>query len=153
MGKPRRWNRLDPDAVLAVIRSAPSTSAAARELGVDRTTVYRWQVGGKVPKPGTQAPRRRVAPAGGIADPAPAVPDAPGAAWAARVRGLFEFSSTEDAMVSLASEALDLARDVGQSPSVRLAAAKGFAALVRQLGGLEEPRAGVEGNTRPYVVA
>jgi hypothetical protein len=102
---------------------------------------------------GTRRPRTRLRLAAAAPAMPPAPVEAPGAAWEARVRGLFEFSATESALVSLAAERLDLARDAGQSATVRLAAGTAFAALVKQLGGLEEPNADMEGTARPYVVA
>jgi transposase-like protein len=107
--------------VSQVIASASSVEAAAKRLGVNRSTVHRWCTAGKAPWPaGRQVP---VVPAVTVS------PDG----WAQWVRETYELSPTEDQLVTLAGDALALARDVAVSVAMRVAAMGRFQALVKQL--------------------
>jgi transposase-like protein len=114
--------------VAAVLAAVPNVSAASRRLQVARSTIYRWRRDGKVPRPGRSTPR---AP---VADPAPTVPDlvAPEdwASWAAQT---YELDPTATMLVTLAVEALTLARDTTAKPADRLAGMGRFQGLVKQL--------------------
>jgi hypothetical protein len=115
--------------------SAPSLGAAARALGVNRSTVFRWVRDGKVQAPGGK--RRRDPPAADVVA-AVAGPQSP-AAWAASTREAFALTGTEAALLDLAVDALTLARDPAMAPAIRLSAAGRFQQLVRQLNFEEVP--------------
>jgi transposase-like protein len=125
MGKPRQLTRLGRDRVQAVIRLAPSLSAAARQLGVSQGTVSRWVQAGKVQAPGrAERPETGATPAAGEVTPA---------AWGAEMRRRYVFGMHEAQLLVLAEEALTMARDPGRDDGVRLAASRQFAALLKQL--------------------
>jgi hypothetical protein len=71
--KKKTWTlrALDVD-VVETMRTAPSLGAAAKGLGVDKSTVFRWVKSKRIPPPGGR--RRRVG-----------LPAAPGG-WAAAIR-------------------------------------------------------------------
>jgi hypothetical protein len=112
--------------VESIVAAAPSVAAAARQLGVDRSTVHRWISAGRVEQPSRR--RRKVA----------GEPTQPPASWAATIRLAYELSPTEDTLVDLAAQALSLTRDATAKPETRLAAMGRFQMIVRQLH-LEEP--------------
>jgi len=116
--------------VADVIRTSPSLKAAARQLGVDRSTIHRWIEAGKVPRPA----QRRPSPLS-KATRVSYLPDAmlTPAAWAEAVRTAYELSPTETMLLSLAEGALSLARDDAAKPETRLAAMGRYQALVKQL--------------------
>ena len=137
------------DAAAVVGRSA-SVTAAARELGVDRSSVHRWILAGHVPRPGgrvrlvaTRSSRSVEAVPG---DPVP--PELPDVGWAEWARTTYELSANEKALVDLADRALRLARDEGQRPELQLAAMNRFQALVKQLQ-FEDPKNGEAETTAP----
>ena len=115
-----------------VMRSAPSLAAAAKALGVNKATVFRWVKAGKIPGPGG---RRR----------APTVPPSP-EGWAPTIRAAYLLDATETALVELADAALTMARDAAMKPADRLAAMARFAQLVRQID-LEVPSGEVATDT------
>lgn len=108
----------DIDAVLA---STSSMLEAARALGVNRSTLHRWIVAGKVKRPrwwrtnGPQCPP--------VTDPD---------AWVEAV-STRELSATDRQLVELARLALEMARSRTHGTRVRLAAMGRFQAIVRQL--------------------
>ncbi len=114
----------------AVISSAKSLTDAARQLGVDRSTIHRWIVAGKAPKPGGRS--TPLTAAGSRQAPE---------TWARAVRRAYQLDVTEQALVDLATRALTLARDEKTTPAARLAAMGRFQALVKQLN-LEFPANG-----------
>jgi transposase-like protein len=118
-----------------VMATAPSLSAAAKRLNVDRSTLFRWIREGKVPPLArTQAPG----------------PPASPLAWAAAVKAAYELSATEAALVGLAEAALALANDVTLTPMARLQAMARFAALVKQVN-LEVPADGKAPSAIPAI--
>jgi len=124
-----------------VMRTAPSLSAAAAVLQVDRQTVHRWVKAGKIPPPG------------GGRQPLPRVLEVPAsAAWGDRIRALYALSVTDLELVPLAETALALARDESLKASERLAAMARFQSLVRQLH-LEETDGEAEGQSTPWPAA
>lgn len=131
MGRPRAFQRLGRD-VQAVIDAAPSLAAAARQLGVDRSTLTRWFDSGKATRPGAAAKRpvKRTAPA---ADPGvSALPRDPDA-WATWVRQTYILDPSESAVLDLAAMALQIAHDPDTAAAVKLQAAGRFTALRREL--------------------
>jgi transposase-like protein len=120
MGKPFKFRRLGN--IHERVAAAGSIAAAARELGVDRSTVFRWIKSGAVHPPGRRRPP--------ITTP---TPDQPPADWVTAVRERYELSETEQVMADLAAGALSIARDEAQPAVVRLQAMARFAALVKQL--------------------
>jgi hypothetical protein len=130
-----------------VMASAASVTAAAKALGVDRSTVHRWIRAQKIPPPGGSR-RRHVQQMGITAEgigsknlPAPE-------GWAASVRAAYALSTTEAALVTMADVALALAGDVALKPADRLSAMARFARLVQQLD-LEVPGGEVETIVHP----
>jgi hypothetical protein len=119
-----------PVEAASIVASAGSYTAAALALGVDRSTVFRWQKAGKIPRPGG---RRRHRPVAAVVDGPPS-PDQ----WAAWARQTFALSPTEDVLLAMAEGARTLAADLTQAPLVRLNAAGRFQQLVRQLNFEEE---------------
>lgn len=107
--------------VAGVVAAAPNLMIAARRLGVNRSTLYRWLKAGKVQGP---APKSGLA-AGARTDQTPD-------AWAQAVREAGELDVTQDVLVDLAAAALVLARTAEQ-PALRLAAMGRYQLLVKQL--------------------
>jgi transposase-like protein len=123
--------------VAAVVNAAPSLAAAARQLGVDRSSVSRWIKAGKVTRHQAAA--------------APSVQSetVPPESWAQWARDTYDLSATEHTLVDLTDRALTMARDPANSPEVQLKAMARFQALVRQLNLEQEPADGeVEKTTR-----
>jgi transposase-like protein len=111
--------------VADVVAKASSLSAAAKKLGVNRSTLHRWMEAGKIAKP---APKR-----GSTA--APETPPAHQSAdeWAAALLESHPLNDTQRQLVALAKAALCLARDTSEAPQVQLSAMGRFQQLVRQL--------------------
>lgn len=138
--------------VAAIVAAAPSVSAAAATLGVDRSSVHRWVTSGKVPHP---AGRPRRAPGAVRASTAGQRGSSKGVArrqsspdgWARDVRQAYDLSTTESCLVDLAAAALTLAHDSTVPAAVRLNASARFAALVKQLD-LEDVHSG-QAETQP----
>jgi transposase-like protein len=100
-------------------------AAAARKLGVNRSTFSRWVKQGAVPAP-ARGPRPSL-PVTGSEQPSEV------AAWGDAVRSLYTLNRTELELVTLAEAALELAHDVTQPASARVSAMGRFQALVKQL--------------------
>lgn len=111
--------------VATIIAAAPSLTAAARQLGVDRSTIHRWIESGKAKRPG-RAPRKRRLTKPPRAGQSPA-------AWARWVRRSYEIDGTDQVLLDLAVQALKLARDVKEPPAVCLAAMARYQMLIKQL--------------------
>lgn len=111
--------------VQAVIDRTPDLTAAARELGVDRSTITRWLQAGKI-KARPQVELRE----GKTAPPPPTA--ATWSEWAPAVRDAYVLSATDQQLVALAAKALELAHDADKEV-VQLMAMARFAALVKQL--------------------
>lgn len=109
-----------------VIATAPSLSAAAKKLGVDRSTIHRWIESGKVARPGAKAKKADAAPA-------PAVPEKEPATWAAWVRESYELDETALMLVNLAEASLLMVGDPKAGRKDRLSAMGRFQQLVKQL--------------------
>jgi hypothetical protein len=129
----------DLAAVGETIRTSRSLAEAARKLGLDRSTLFRWQRAGHLPESSGRLIRRRQkrAESGSAAAPTSRTPEA----WAHSVRSQYELSSTEDALVDLAAAAYGLSQDPTQPPAVRLTAMGRYQLLVKQLN-LEEQNDG-----------
>jgi hypothetical protein len=123
--------------VSATIAASPSVSAAAKALGVDRSTVTRWIATGKVSRPGG---RQRAAQ--GASEPV-ALPVSADA-WAADIRERYALTSTENTLVELGAAALTLALDPKQKPSDRAAASREFRSCVHHLNLEAEPNGEAE---------
>jgi transposase-like protein len=151
MGKPRQLTRLGRDHVRAVMQQSPSISAAARQLGIQQSTVSRWVSSKKVPPPGRrlavvppEAISTRQECAGGALAPGG---DLTPAAWSAALRERFVFSIAEAQLLRLAESALAMALDEARDDATRLSASRQFAALMRQLAIPQEGDSGAETQT------
>jgi hypothetical protein len=123
----KRTHKLSAIANAAdVIAAAPSLSAAAKQLGVDRSTIHRWIESGKV-----KLPARRKKPGAKVS--APPSPTTSPDAWAAWVRETYELDSTGKVLVDLSVSALLMANDVTASRKDKLSAMGRFQQLVKQL--------------------
>lgn len=126
MGSKRTHKLRAMGDVQAVIDRTPDLSAAARELGVDRSTITRWMQAGKVKaKPAVELKEGKAPP------PAPTATDWRG--WAEAVRDAYALSPTDHQLVALAARALELAYATDSKPVVQLMSMARFAALVKQL--------------------
>lgn len=112
--------------VEAVVAKASSLSAAAKALGVDRSTLHRWMEAGKIARP------RSMPPPANPDDPKFAAP-ADAASWAEGVTRAYALSATDRELVALAEEALRLAKKPDEAIRSRLAAMAEYRQLVRQL--------------------
>jgi len=106
-----------------VVRASSSLRAAARQLGVNVSTISRLVQAGKVPKPA--GPRRREA-ADSVSE------DQAEQGFSEWVRATYVLTPVEEARLDLAQRALDLAR-TGETPAVRLAAMREFRSAVTEL--------------------
>jgi hypothetical protein len=113
--------------VAGIVAASPTLTAAARRLGVNRSTIHRWIVDGKAPRPG----RRRSLQKNG--SDAQVLELQTPAAWAEAVRAAYVLSVTEQTLLRLAERALEMAHDDTQKTETRLAAMARFQTLVRQL--------------------
>lgn len=108
--------------VQVVLNAAGNIAVAAKQLGVERSTLYRWIKAGKLTAPaGTQA--------GQI--PAPGAEQTP-EIWAAAVRETAALDGTGLALLTLARRALTMSKDE-EDPKTRLSAMARFQQLVKQL--------------------
>ena len=123
-----KFNAAAPGAA-ETMASAASCAAAARRLGLNRSTVTRLVRAGKLPAPGGRRNRVVVVDASSL----DALEAVPATGWADVVRAQYALSATELTLVELADAALTLARDTALTPSVRLTAMSKFAWLVQQL--------------------
>ena len=130
--------------VAAVVAAAPSVSEAARRLGVDRSTVKRWIAAEKIPRPVGRKPSRRR----GVAQGAARAGQSP-EAWARAVRRKYDLSDTEQQLVTLARDALALAREPERRAETRLAAMGRYEQLVRDLN-LEDDHGKAETTAAVY---
>ncbi len=106
--------------VQAAVASTRSLRAAARQLGVSPSSVSRLVQSGKVTKPAVR-PR-----------PVAELPSSSNESFEVWARHTFDLTRAEDQLVSLAQQALDLAR-TGETPAIQLAAMKEFRALLKDL--------------------
>ena len=107
--------------VQQVVAKAPSLDAAAKQLGVNRSTLTRWMQQGKVARPKSA--------------PATTAPEIPAEAegWKESVLANHLLSETDKTIIDVADDALRLSKQVEAPAIVRLSAMGRFAALVRQL--------------------
>ena len=133
MVKKHSWKFQQLD-VAAVLATSPTVSAAARKLGVNRSSIQRWRRAGKLPAvtPSGRPPRPAATPR--TLDQHP--PSAEG--WAASIRAAYDLTATELELLALAERARTLALDATARPDIQLAAAGRFQTLIRQLN-LESP--------------
>lgn len=130
--------------VQSVIDRSPDLSAAARELGVDRSTITRWLQRGKITaRPEVPLVEGKTPPA------APTVTT--WSEWAPAVKDAYDLSPTDLQLVTVAAMALEIAYDPTEEKAiVRLAAMARFAALVKQLNLQQSAGAGAKpGATAP----
>jgi transposase-like protein len=143
MKKTHRFQSLGD--VAAVISAAPNIAAAARQLGVDRSSVSRWIKAGKIQRPvGVRlaAPPTN-SPITARAGNAPQRErTSKGGSWARWVRRTYDLSATDETLVDLADRALAMARNAAVAPEVQLRATARYQALVRQLNLEQEPADG-----------
>jgi hypothetical protein len=127
MGKAFKFRRLGKD-IADVVASSPSQSEAARRLGVDRSTLHRWQKAGKVAPPAGRPKRTETAHAT-TGEGETATPEQ----WAAKVREEYAFNETESVLVDMAVMAMRLSQDATLTPSERLSAVGRYQQLLKQL--------------------
>jgi transposase-like protein len=144
MAAKRTWRRrtIADDAIRDALRQSDSIAAAARQLGVNKSTLSRWVRAepGLHPSPAVSTPAHEVPAA---VQPAEAqTPES----WKAWVLATFDASPTERVLLDLAVEALDMSRDLLLRPADRLAAAARFQSLIRQLN-FPDPEAVNEAQT------
>jgi len=133
MRRTRKFSALGD--VQTVVNRAPTLDAAAKQLGVNRSTLTRWMQQGKVKRPGSA--------------PAVVAPEIPATAegWKDGVLKGHALSQTERTLVNVADEALRLALNPETPAFTRLSAMGRFAAIVRQLN-LEAKRLDAVGPVR-----
>lgn len=108
--------------VAAVVAASENLADAARRLGVNRSTVLRWVAKGHAPQPGSARPA--IGTERALSDPQ---------GWAATVRETFADDPTQLELLTLAEQALKMAKDVTAAPATQLQAMGRFQALVKQL--------------------
>lgn len=108
--------------VAKVVAAAPNLTVAAKQLGVNRSTLHRWLQSGKV---------QRASPKAGVT--AGANPGETPEGWATAVRAVVTLDPTQGVLLDLAAAALSLARSAAETPTIRLAAMGRYQQLVRQL--------------------
>lgn len=129
----KTWKTRGMKAGIAqAMKTAPSITAAAKVLGVNRSTLHRLIKAGQAP-PLTKPVLRPVDPAR-IAELGAQSP----ASLAETIRADYVLSAMEEALLGCACDALGMAQDVTLKPSDRLAASGRFARLIQQLD-LETP--------------
>jgi excisionase family DNA binding protein len=131
--------------VAGTIAAARSIQDAARQLGVDRSTVHRWIASGKVSAPAAGRRTARQSATTGT----PGQRQTP-ESWARWVRRQYLLDATEQTLVGLTVDALRLARDESARPEVRLAATARAQSLIRQLK-LENAEDGEAENTKAEI--
>ncbi len=114
--------------VAETVAAASSLTAAARYLGVNRSTLHRWIRAGKVAVPAAARPTKRTGLPRGAAGPGQ-TPEG----WARAVRRAYTLTGTEQQLLVSATDALTIARDHAARAETRLAAMGRYQALVRQL--------------------
>jgi transposase-like protein len=139
----RRTLRSMPVDVAAVMARTSSISAAARELGVHRSTVQRWIGANKAPRPSGKRARLRATPATKASQGVRTA-----AAWARAVRRAYELTPTEEALVVVGERAMARSLDPALRPEQQDAAARRFQSIVKQLN-LEPEEEAVNGETSP----
>lgn len=128
MPVPRALDRLRAADVERAIAEAPSLAAAAKRLGVHRSSLVRWRKAGKVS--GGRAPRQRP---GARVSATPPVSGTEAGAFEAWARARYVLSRTEQELVRLADAALVLAHSAAETTAGRLAAMREFRALATAL--------------------
>lgn len=129
------WKRrgISTERIQEALRASRTLAEAARSLGVDRSTLFRWIER----EPSLKSVHRERAAAAEQATQAAEVlkPDA----WSRAMAAAYPFTETERVMLDLARRALRLAQDTEARPSDRLAAMGRFQRLVEHLR-LDAPR-------------
>lgn len=120
------------------MRSARTISEAATTLNVSRSSIHRWIADGDASRPSRQ---EAVADAIGLAE-SKGHDD-----WAAAMRRRYLFEPHEEKILALAEQALVIAQDHLQRPSVRLQAMSQFTKMLRALDLPTAPDKGTHGTT------
>lgn len=123
MKRTHKFKAIDVSQAARVIANAKTLTAAARQLGVNRSTLQRWIAAGKMAGPVAGGRRAKARHAGRFGSQQ----------WARAIRQAYELTPADKELLDMAVEARAIARDVGLTAQVRLAAMGRFAALVRQL--------------------
>jgi transposase len=119
----RKWSYVEQEAKrLAAL--GLSNAEIGRRLDINKSTIGRWVQAGKLTptRPGA-APRPSAA----------AKPMQTPAEWAASVRSDYALDATDDQLVVLGQQALEVSIDKTVSPQVRITASGRFQAIARQL--------------------
>jgi hypothetical protein len=113
--------------VARAMSTAPNISAAARQVGVNRSTLYRLIKAGKIPP---LTGRRRPV----VQSRPPASPDGdPSETWRQKVDKAYVFNATELELASMAERARTMAHNDALKPETQLAAMGRYQQLIRQL--------------------
>ena len=123
MNRTRKWKFVAQEATrLAAIGLKPIEIAT--RLNVRRQTVQQWMAAGKIAdtRRGAAAPAVRARATGTSPE-----------AWAAAVREAYALDATDEQLVELAVETLQMSKDLAIGPRARLTAAGRFQAIVKQL--------------------
>jgi hypothetical protein len=155
----KTWKLRGMGALAAdTVRRAPSLRAAAKELGVNVSTLSRAIKAGTLPAPGARPAANSSVDtsstklSSGVTRENPTFTDAKaaGETFAAWARRTYTLTRAEDELITLAQAALDLANDASQSPTIRLQASARYAAVLRDLKLPTEDANGNTETTRRY---
>lgn len=126
MKRTRKWSFVAQEAQrLAALGLTPY--AIAKRLGVNASTVTRWKHAGKLDvKLQPRKPTRQKVPNPPRGTKTPE-------SWAIQVRADYDLDPTDDQLVTLAQQALELAFNMAEAPAVRLAASARFQAIEKRL--------------------
>lgn len=128
----RTWRRREhtDDAIRDALRQSKSIAAAARRLGVNKSSLSRWLKDDPALHPSPPA-----ATSTGSETPAAIVAseNMDAGQWKRWVLATYNLNATEMQLLALAVEALAMTRDKLLRPADRLAAAARFQSVLRQL--------------------
>jgi hypothetical protein len=122
MKRTRKWQFIGQEAQ-RLFGLGMSLSEIGRQLDVRQSTFSRWVQSGKLTKPKASS-RSLVNPGKG--------PKAP-AEWAKSVRGDYSLDATDEQLVTTGQQALEIAYNMAESPTLRLVAMGRFQSIVKQL--------------------
>jgi hypothetical protein len=124
----RKWALVQQEAKrLAAIGLTPKE--IARRLGVDKSSVTRWQAAGRLQRTGVGARASTKRSSAPVRRQRKQTPEE----WAAAVRREYQLDATDDQLVSMGCAALMLAGDKTLKDRERLAAMGRFQSIVKQL--------------------
>ena len=122
MKRTRKWSFVEQEAQ-RLASMGLSALEIARQIGVTKSTVNRWIASGKL-KPGKSRASTVSVQSAGTKAPAQ---------WADIVRREYALDATDEQLLTCAQQALELAYNMAETPSTRVAAMGRFQAIVKQL--------------------